>query len=177
MVHPNRSAAAARRSGMTDDEVPGWVRLGMVIAIGVPQLLIGLWAVIDPSGWFEHFPGFDPRLVAAYQPYNEHLATDAGSGFVCTGVALCLAAALGKRSGVLVALATMAAFGIPHLAYHVSHPSDLLTSGEDALGAVALAVPLVLCAVFAFGTLRGASGGGQRRLEVSDDGSSPATPR
>ena len=137
---------------MDDTKVPSWVRLGMVVAIGVPQLLIGLWAVIDPAGWFESFPGFDPRLVAAEPPYNQHLATDAGAGFLATGVALCLGAALNRRSGVLVALATMAAFGLPHFAYHVSHPSDLLSSSEDMVNAVVLAVPLLLCAGFAVGT-------------------------
>ena len=151
---------------MDDAPVPQWVRLGLVVALALPQLAVGLWAVLDPSGWFADFPGVDPRLVAAEPPFNQHLATDAGAGFLCTGVALVAAAAWRRRSGVLVALATLVAFAVPHLAYHVSHPSDLLTSGEDAMNVAVLTLPLVLAAVFAVATVR-----------VSAGAPSPATPR
>lgn len=139
---------------MADDEVPGWVRLGLVVALALPQLAVGIWAVLDPAGWFADFPGVDPRLVAAEPPYNQHLATDAGAGFLCTGVALGLAALWGRRSGVLVALATLAAFAVPHLTYHAGHPSELLTSGEQALNLGLLGTPLVVAAILAVGTLR-----------------------
>lgn len=139
---------------MADDEVPGWVRLGLVVALALPQLAVGIWAVLDPAGWFADFPGVDPRLVAAEPPYNQHLATDAGAGFMCTGVALALAALWGRRSGVLVALAALVAFAVPHLAYHASHPSDLLTSGEQALNVGVLTTPLVVAVILAVGTLR-----------------------
>ena len=144
---------------MTDDqEVPTWVRLGLVVALALPQLAVGLWAVLDPSGWFEDFPGVDPRLVAAEPPFNQHLATDAGAGFLATGVALVAAAAWGRRSGVLVALAALVAFAVPHLAYHAANPSDLLSSGEDALNVVVLATPLVLAMVFAVASVRNRAG-------------------
>ena len=55
-----------------------------------------------------------------------------------------LLVAWGRRSGVLVALAALVAFAVPHLAYHAANPSDLLSSGEDALNVVVLATPLVL---------------------------------
>ena len=133
-----------------DPEVPAWVRLGMVVMLAVPQLVVGLWAVLAPESWFEDFPGVDPRLVAAEPPFNQHLATDAGAGFLCTAVALLLAAWWGRRQVVLLALATFAAFAIPHLAYHAGHPSDRLSSGEDALSLVLLAGPLVLAGVLAW---------------------------
>jgi hypothetical protein len=78
--HPNRTAVVAT-----------WVRIGLV-ALAVPQAVTGLWAILDPSGWFTEFPGFDPRLVAADPPYNAHLANDTGAGFLATAVALSLAA-------------------------------------------------------------------------------------
>ena len=31
---------------MHDDHVPGWVRLGLVVTMAAPQLLIGLWALL-----------------------------------------------------------------------------------------------------------------------------------
>ena len=139
---------------MDEAQVRGWVRVGLVVALAVPQLVVGLWAVLDPAGWFADFPGVDPRLVAAEPPYNQHLSTDAGAGFLATGVALLAAAAWGRRSGVLVALSALVALAVPHLAYHVGHPSDLLTSGEDALNVVVLTTPLVLAAVFALATTR-----------------------
>lgn len=143
---------------MQDILVPRWVRLGLVVALALPQLIVGLWAVFDPSGWYEDFPGVDPRLVAAEPPFNQHLATDAGAGFLATGVALVAAAAWGRRSGVLVALAALVALGVPHLAYHASNPSDLLTSGEDALNVVVLTTPLVVAALLAVGTVRNRGG-------------------
>jgi hypothetical protein len=69
-----------------DGRVDPKVRIGMGV-LAVFQLAIGLWAVLDPSGWFRNFPGFGDRLVvAAGGAFNEHLATDAGAAFVATGV-------------------------------------------------------------------------------------------
>lgn len=135
----------------TEPDVPPWVRLGLVVALALPQLIVGLWAVLDPSGWYQDFPGIDPRLVAAEPPFNQHLATDAGAGFLATGVALVAAAAWRRRTGVLVALASLVAFAVPHLAYHATHPSDLLTSGERAVNLVVLVIPLVVAALLAWG--------------------------
>jgi hypothetical protein len=56
--HPNRTEVVAT-----------WVRIGLV-ALAVPQAVTGLWAILDPSGWFTEFSGFDPgsatsaRIVA-----------------------------------------------------------------------------------------------------------------
>ena len=87
-------------------EVPGWVRLGLGVVLAIPQLTIGFWAVIaPPRTGIRDLPGLDPRLIAADPPFNERLATDTGAGFLTTGVALVLAALLGRRSGALVALA------------------------------------------------------------------------
>ncbi len=75
-----------------ETKVKGWVRLGVAVALGVPQVLIGLWALLAPKHWFDNFPGFDPRVVAAEPPYNEHLSRDVGAGFFATGVVLVVAA-------------------------------------------------------------------------------------
>ena len=147
-------AVAAIETEPAEPGAPVWVRVGMVVALALPQLAVGLWAVLAPESWYEDFPGIDPRLVAAEPPFNRHLATDAGAGFLCTGVALLLAAWWGRRQVVLLALATFAAFAVPHLAYHAGHPSDLLSSGEDAANVVILSGPVVLAAVFARASAR-----------------------
>jgi hypothetical protein len=135
-----------------NDRVPDWVRLGLVVTMAVPQLLIGLWAVLATESWFDSFPGFDPRLVAAEPPYNQHLASDAGAGFLATGVALLVAAIWANRVGVRVALLSFAAFTIPHVAYHAMNPSDLLSGSEDVVNVLTLASGLALAAVFAYGS-------------------------
>ena len=135
-----------------NDRVPDWVRLGLIVTMAVPQLVIGLWAVLAPESWFDSFPGFDPRLVAAEPPYNQHLASDAGAGFVATGVALLAAAIWANRTGVRVALLAFVAFTLPHVVYHATNPSDLLSGSQDVVNVLTLASGLVLAAVFAYGS-------------------------
>jgi hypothetical protein len=131
--------------------VKRWVRLGIAVTLGVPQLVIGLWAVIAPKNWFESFPGFDPRVVAAEPPFNQHLATDAGAGFVATGVVLLAAAMWANRAAIGIALLAFVAFTVPHVVYHATNPADGLTAIENAINTVTLANGLVLAAVFAWG--------------------------
>ena len=110
--------------------VATWVRIALV-ALGLPNLLTGAWAVLSPQGWFDHFPGFDPRLVAAEPPYNAHLATDAGAGLLASGVLLLLAAWWGDRRSVRLGLIGYGAFAVPHAAWHTANPSDPLTTAEN----------------------------------------------
>lgn len=118
-------------------QIPHWVRLALV-ALGVPNLLTGAWAVLRPEHWFERFPGWDPRLVAAEPPFNEHLAGDAGAGFLATGVIVMLAAWWADRRAAQVALVGYGAFAIPHAAFHALNPSPGLTGAEDLQNAVVL---------------------------------------
>src|SRR5258708_38801097 len=108
----------ARTVAGMEREVPRWVRLGVAVTLGAPQLVIGLWAVLAPKNWFESFPGFDPRLVAAEPPYNAHLATDAGAGLLATGVVLLVAALWANRAAIQAALLAYVAFTLPHAVYH-----------------------------------------------------------
>jgi hypothetical protein len=130
--------------------VASWVRIGLV-ALAVPQAVTGLWAVLDPSGWYTNFPGFDPRLVAADPPYNAHLATDAGAGFLATAVALLIAAWWGERRPAFLALATYLTLAVPHLAYHTANPAPGLSDGEDVRNVVTLVVAVAFPLVLAWG--------------------------
>lgn len=107
-----------------------WVRLALV-ALGIPNLLAGAWAVLTPQGWFDDFPGWDPRLVSAEPPFNEHLATDAGAGLLASGLILVVAAWMGTAPVVRLALIGYGAFAIPHAAWHAFNPSEPLTDAQN----------------------------------------------
>ncbi len=143
-----------------------WVRLGLV-AVAVPQLVTGLWAVLDPSGWYEDFPGLGASWVAADGPYNGHLATDAGAGFLATAVVLLLAAAWGHRREVTLALITYLVMAVPHLTYHLRNAAPGLTDSENAQSVGSLVVGALFPLVLLWGNrdsaapLRGAGPAGQ----------------
>jgi uncharacterized membrane protein len=137
--------------------VPGWVRVGMILAIAVPQLVTGAWAVVAPKHWFDHFPGIGPMLVAAEPPYNAHLASDAGAGFLAAGVAVAVAAILGRRMLMVFALGIYAVGALPHVLYHAINPAPDLTSAENTVSVMMLATGLAAAAVFASRTWKRAS--------------------
>lgn len=110
------------------------------LALAVPQTVIGLWAVLSPRGFYDSFPGIGPALVAAEPPYNAHLVTDAGAGFLATGGVLLGACLIGGLAEVRVGAAAYLLFAVPHLAWHAAHPSDLLAAGNDVLTVVLLGV-------------------------------------
>ena len=123
--------------------VANWVRLALV-ALGVPNLVTGAWAVFAPRSWYEDFPGWDPPLVSAEPPFNAHLAGDAGAGFLATAVVVLLAAWLADRRTVQVALAAYGAFAIPHALHHVRNPSPALTDAENLQNAGTLVFTAVV---------------------------------
>jgi hypothetical protein len=115
----------------TSTPVATWVRVAL-IALGVPNAAAGLWAVLAPSSWYDDFPGWDPRLVAAEPPYNEHLVTDAGAGLLASGLVLLAAAWLADRRSVRFGVAAFLVFAVPHTFWHATNESPGLTSAEDA---------------------------------------------
>lgn len=114
-----------------------WTRVVLVV-LAVPNLFVGLWAVLAPSSWYENFPGWSPRLVAAVPPYNEHLATDAGAGLFAAGLLALLAAVLMRRDVIMVAMTGYLAFSLPHALYHLASPADALSASEDATNTLSL---------------------------------------
>ncbi len=114
-----------------------WVRIAL-LALGVPNVAAGLWAVLAPESWYRSFPGFDPRLVAAEPPFNAHLATDAGAGLLASGVVVLLAAWMGDRRSVVLGTVAFAAFAVPHAAYHALNPAPGLDAAEDVRNVITL---------------------------------------
>ncbi len=121
---------------------PTWLRVLMVL-LAVPNVITGLWAVFSPQHWFDNFPGWAPQLVAAFPPYNEHLATDAGSGLLATGLVMGLAALWPRREVVITAAVAFLAFALPHFLWHFLNPSDALAAAEDTVNDISLAAAVV----------------------------------
>ncbi len=126
--------------------VATWVRIAL-IALGIPNAAAGLWGVLAPESWYDSFPGWDPPLVAAEPPYNEHLATDAGAGLLASGLALLAAAWLGDRRSVRFGVVAFLAFAVPHTVWHAANESPKLTSSQDAQNVATLVFGLVVGAV------------------------------
>ena len=119
-----------------------WLRPALVL-LAVPNLVAGGWALVAPANWFDQFPGWAPTLVAAFPPYNEHLATDAGAGLFATGALALVAAWRPRRDIVVTAMIGYLAFAGPHALFHLTNPSDLLTTGEDAVNALSLLIAAI----------------------------------
>ena len=135
-------AGRAARACQTALVRPIIVRV-LLVALAVPNLVAGLWAVLAPEHWYENFPGWPPALVAAHPPYNDHLASDAGAGLLASGLLAALAVVWTRRDVVTVAMIGYLGFSVPHGLFHLTHPSDLLSTAEDTANAVAVVVAVV----------------------------------
>ena len=128
-----------------------WVTVGLVV-LAAPNLAAGIWGLIAPQHWFDNFPGWAPRLVAAFAPFNDHLVSDAAAGLFASGVAATVALLWRRQQVVITAMVALLAFAVPHAAFHLTHPADALSSTENALNtvtlwlAVAIAVAITLVA-------------------------------
>ena len=50
----------------------------LLVLLGVPSVVIGLWAGLAPRGFYDDFPGAGRSWVAPDGPFNEHLVRDVG---------------------------------------------------------------------------------------------------
>ena len=128
-----------------------WVSVALV-ALAAPNLAAGIWGLVAPEHWFDSFPGWAPKLVAAFPPFNEHLVSDAAAGLFAAGVAAAIAVWWRRREVVIVAMVAFLAFALPHAMFHLAHPADALSDNEDLVNtvtlwvAVAIAVAIMLVA-------------------------------
>jgi hypothetical protein len=124
------------------------VRLGLVY-LTVTFLEVGLWATFASRSFYDSFPGFAQPWLAGDGPYNAHLASDAGVGFLAVGTVLLLAAVWMERRVIQAALAAAVLHGGAHLLFHVVHPNkalgflDRVFSNGGLLLGVTLAVVLL----------------------------------
>jgi hypothetical protein len=86
--------------------------------LAVLNLWWGVWGRFFPANFYNTFPGFGHRWVAAYPPYNVHLVTDLGATFLTLGVLLAVATVASGRQVRLVVLAAVLVFNVLHLTFH-----------------------------------------------------------
>lgn len=157
------------------------IRLGLVY-LAVTSLEAGLWATFAAHSFYDDFPGFGRQWVAGDGPYNAHLVTDAGVGFISVGVVLVLAAVWMERRVLQAALAAAALHGLPHLLFHLRHPNEALRSPDEAVSngglllGVALAI-LLLVMVTRTPTRSGAGGNPGRTTHTVLEPAATADPR
>ncbi len=121
---------------------PSWLRVLMML-LAVPNLITGLWAVGNPQHWYDTFPGWAPQLISALPPYNEHLATDAGSGLLASGAVMLLAALWPRREVAITAAVAFLLFSLPHFLWHAVNPADILSTAENAVNDITLAAAVI----------------------------------
>ena len=130
---------------------PGW-RILLAI-VGALDIGTGGWALIDPRGWWDKFPGFGHHWVSGQGgAFNEHLASDAGAGFLAVGLVLVVGGLVGSPLAVRLAALALLAHALPHFLFHVTHSPADLSRSDKAAGVYGLLAEAVIAAI----TLAGA---------------------
>ncbi len=148
----------------------------LLLALGVPQALIGLWALLGPHSFYADFPAGTDGWVHVLGPFDEHLVTDVGALFVALGVVMAFAA-MSLRRGTVVAAATgWLVFSVPHFLWHVFN-LDPYTTADAVANTVTLGWTVAGGVLVLFLALRrrerrpapaGAAADGARIAPVSD---------
>lgn len=131
------------------DDTRAITRWGLVF-LAVTYLPTGLWAVLNPTGWYRDFPGGGRHWVSVDGPLNRHLVTDAGAGFLAIGVLLVLAAVWLDRRVTIAALVTVIVHAVPHFTYHALHPAAAYSSFDKVFGIGGIGFDAVVAAVLLF---------------------------
>lgn len=98
-------------------------------------LAFGFYAVLAPEHYFKHFPGGGHAWVVLDGPYNEHLMRDYGALNLALGaVALC-ALIFASRDLTITAAIAEIVYAVPHITYHLAHPSRI-GDNSDQFGAI-----------------------------------------
>ena len=105
--------------------------LALTAAVGI---FVGVWAAGFPRGFYDSFPGFGFMWIAVDGPFNEHLIRDVGALYLAIAAAAVYAFFSSQLAATRVVGVAWTVFGIPHLAYHLSHLHEL--APIDAIGNV-----------------------------------------
>jgi len=103
----------------------------ILVASGVPQALIGLWALLAAHNFYRDF-GPGGGWVSALGPYDEHLVRDVGGLSLGLGTLLIIAALRAGRELTLTAVAIWLLFAVPHTVYHLLNLDPLETADAIA---------------------------------------------
>jgi alkylhydroperoxidase family enzyme len=91
----------------------------LLFALGIPQVLIGFWALLAPRSFYDDFPAGTNGWVNPLGPFDEHLVTDVGALFVALGFLLSFAAVSLRRGTVIASAIAWLIFSVPHFLWHV----------------------------------------------------------
>ena len=119
----------------------------LLVLMGVPSVVIGLWAGFAPRGFYDDFPGVGGSWVAPDGPFNEHLVRDVGVLNLALAVVTIAAAVSLTRPLVRATAWAWLVYSVPHLVYHVRH-RDVLDGADRVSSLASLALlPLLALAV------------------------------
>jgi hypothetical protein len=122
-----------------------------LVVIAAGSLLVGVWAQGFPRSFYGHFPGLGHAWVAVDGPYNEHLVRDVGGLNLALASVAIIALFTGSAPVARAAGVAALVFGVPHLAYHVTHLDPF--SAADAAGIVVSLAVTTLAGALALGGL------------------------
>lgn len=127
---------------MTEQQLR-WVRIGLIY-LAATSLAVGVWATIAPRSFYDGFPGGGRRWIAGDGPYNAHLLSDAGVGFLAVGAVVALAAVWLDQRVTQAALVAVVVHAVPHLLFHLRHPNQLIGLLDATLSNGGLAFAAIL---------------------------------
>ncbi len=113
----------------------------------VTFLQVGLWATLASRNFYDSFPGLGRHWVAGGGPYNAHLTSDAGVGFLAVGTVLLLAAVWMERRVIQASLTAALLHGLAHLLFHLREPNDALGWVDEAMSNGGLLFGVTLAAI------------------------------
>ncbi len=123
------------------------MRLGLIV-LGVPALVIGIWAAFAPRSFYADFPGLGRTWVAPDGPFNEHLVRDVGELNLALVVITAVAAYTLVPMLVRAVLAGWVVYSVPHLVYHLRHMSPFSTDDQVSIAASLALVPILAVVLF-----------------------------
>ena len=115
----------------------------LLVIMGVPSILIGVWAGFFPRGFYDDFPGVGRTWVAPDGPFNEHLVRDVGVLNLSLAVVTIAAAIWLTRPLVRATAVAWLVYGVPHLVYHVRHRSPFDTDDQVSIVASLALAPIL----------------------------------
>ncbi|WP_447007178.1 hypothetical protein ACRAKI_12210 [Saccharothrix isguenensis] len=124
----------------------GLLRAGCVLLIAW-QVVVGLWAVLSPEGFFFGYPTREIGWVAMFPPYNEHLTRDYGLALLQLAPLTLVCLKLPEPVFVGALLTGSLLFHVPHLVFHELH---VVRTDDLALQRLFLWMPIVLAAVLLY---------------------------
>jgi hypothetical protein len=118
------------------------IRIGL-IALAVPNTIVGAWLLLAPRSFYDHFPGFGHHWVGPLGPYDQHAFSDFGGALLAIALLTWLAAAWLERRIVQAAVLTVLLQSCSHFIYHLTRLSALPT-GDDVANQLSLVYAIVL---------------------------------